>query len=62
MANPNGTSMIGGQVPVPPNPGVQVPALVGTKISKSKSKGRKGTRGKSFKQANGTRSGVMRSL
>jgi hypothetical protein len=58
MANANGTSMVGGSVPVPPNAGIKNTKVSGQKVSKGK--GGKGTRGKKFKQANGTTSGVMR--
>lgn len=61
MANANGTSMVGGDVPVPPNPGIKVPALIGKKAGKSK--GRKGTKSsKTFKNPAGTKSGIMRNL
>lgn len=58
MANPNGTSMVGGSAPGKPNAGINIPAITGTKMGKAK-RG-KGTRGKSFKNAQGTKSGVMR--
>lgn len=58
MANKNGTSMVGGSVPVKPNPGINLPVITGTKTGKSKA--RKGTRGKGFKNAQGVKSGVMR--
>lgn len=59
MANRNGTpGVIGQDAPVKPNAGINLPAITGSKMGKAK-RG-KGTRGKSFKNAQGTKSGVMR--
>lgn len=62
MANANGTSMIGGSAPGKPNAGINVPSIVGTKVSKGK--GCKGSTksSKTFKNPAGTKSGIMRNL
>jgi hypothetical protein len=61
VANRNGTpGFIGQDSPVKPNKGVKIPGTNVTGSKAGKAKGGKGTRGKSFKNAQGTKSGVMR--
>ena len=59
MANKNGTSMVGGSVPVPPNAGINLPVITGTKIGKKSKKG-SGKSKRTFKNPAGTKSGIMR--
>lgn len=60
MANRNGTSMVGGSVPVPPNAGINLPVITGSKIGKGKGRKTSGKSKRTFKNAQGTKSGVMR--